>query len=40
VLYNSHLQNLLLLLPRVPHCIRDYTANLRVKVLTRRDKVL
>lgn len=34
VLHNGHLQDLLLLLTGVPHGIRDYAADLRVKVLT------
>ena len=41
VLQDGHLQGLLLLFPRVPHCVGDHTTNLRVKVLTRtRDRAL
>ena len=41
VLQDGHLQGLLLLVPRVPHCVGDHTTNLRVKVLTRtRDRAL
>jgi hypothetical protein len=34
VLYDGHLQDLLLLLTGVPHSIRDHAADLRVEVLT------